>query len=66
MVYWILSNLFLPFLILIIQTRLEKYRQLLNENPVVVRRLSNKMVASYKYFSGNFKQIEIKTLIFIR
>ncbi|MFS4473110.1 Crp/Fnr family transcriptional regulator [Chryseobacterium sp. T20] len=31
----------------LVQDALEKYRQLLDENPVVVRRLSNKMVASY-------------------
>ncbi|WP_312314215.1 Crp/Fnr family transcriptional regulator [Empedobacter brevis] len=31
----------------LIQDALEKYRQLLNENPIIVRRLSNKMVASY-------------------
>ncbi|MEG0925480.1 Crp/Fnr family transcriptional regulator [Chryseobacterium sp.] len=31
----------------LVQDALEKYRQLLEENPVVVRRLSNKMVASY-------------------
>ncbi len=31
----------------LIQDALEKYRQLLAENPIVVRRLSNKMVASY-------------------
>ncbi len=29
------------------QDAMEKYRQLLNENPTVVRRLSNKIVASY-------------------
>lgn len=29
------------------QDALEKYRQLLNENPIIVQRLSNKMVASY-------------------
>ncbi|MGV3612307.1 MAG: Crp/Fnr family transcriptional regulator [Fluviicola sp.] len=29
----------------------EKYRQLLNENPIVVRRLPNKMVASYLHIS---------------
>ncbi|MDQ1856428.1 MULTISPECIES: Crp/Fnr family transcriptional regulator [unclassified Chryseobacterium] len=31
----------------LVQDALEKYRQLLDENPVVVRRLSNKLVASY-------------------
>ncbi|ASE61187.1 Crp/Fnr family transcriptional regulator [Chryseobacterium indologenes] len=31
----------------LVQDALEKYRQLLSENPVIVRRLSNKMVASY-------------------
>jgi len=31
----------------LVKDALEKYRQLLQENPVVVRRLSNKMVASY-------------------
>ncbi|MDR3008178.1 MAG: Crp/Fnr family transcriptional regulator [Sphingobacterium sp.] len=31
----------------LIQDALEKYRQLLDENPIIVRRLSNKMVASY-------------------
>jgi len=31
----------------LIQDALEKYRQLLGENPIVARRLSNKMVASY-------------------
>ena len=31
----------------LVQDALEKYRQLLNENPIIVRRLSNKMVASY-------------------
>ncbi|MCL1675456.1 Crp/Fnr family transcriptional regulator [Elizabethkingia meningoseptica] len=31
----------------LVQDALEKYRQLLAENPVIVRRLSNKMVASY-------------------
>lgn len=31
----------------LVQDALEKYRQLLDENPVIVRRLSNKMVASY-------------------
>jgi len=31
----------------LIQDALEKYRQLLAENPMIVRRLSNKMVASY-------------------
>ncbi len=29
------------------QDALKKYKQLLNENPLVVKRLSNKMVASY-------------------
>ncbi|MCP1996080.1 Crp/Fnr family transcriptional regulator [Flavobacterium sp. HSC-61S13] len=32
---------------MMIQDALQKYRQLLDENPRVVRRLSNKMVASY-------------------
>ncbi|GEN70647.1 Crp/Fnr family transcriptional regulator [Chryseobacterium lathyri] len=31
----------------LVQDALEKYRQLLDENPIIVRRLSNKMVASY-------------------
>jgi CRP-like cAMP-binding protein len=31
----------------LVQDALEKYRQLLKENPMIVRRLSNKMVASY-------------------
>lgn len=31
----------------LIQDALEKYRQLLDEDPIIVRRLSNKMVASY-------------------
>ena len=31
----------------LIQDASEKYRQLLNENPIIVQRLSNKMVASY-------------------
>lgn len=31
----------------LVQDALEKYRQLLEENPIIVRRLSNKMVASY-------------------
>ncbi|WP_433630005.1 Crp/Fnr family transcriptional regulator [Chryseobacterium cucumeris] len=31
----------------LVQDALEKYRQLLEENPVVIRRLSNKLVASY-------------------
>lgn len=31
----------------LIQDALEKYRQLLEENPIIARRLSNKMVASY-------------------
>ncbi|TGN24246.1 Crp/Fnr family transcriptional regulator [Empedobacter tilapiae] len=31
----------------LIQDALEKYRQLLDENPTIVQRLSNKMVASY-------------------
>ncbi|WP_160137810.1 Crp/Fnr family transcriptional regulator [Chryseobacterium sp. c4a] len=31
----------------LVQDALEKYRQLLAENPIIVRRLSNKMVASY-------------------
>lgn len=31
----------------LMQDALEKYRQLLAENPIIVRRLSNKMVASY-------------------
>lgn len=31
----------------LVQNALEKYRQLLDENPIIVRRLSNKMVASY-------------------
>lgn len=31
----------------LIQDALEKYRRLLDENPIIVRRLSNKMVASY-------------------
>lgn len=29
------------------QDALEKYRQLLTENPMIVRRMSNRMVASY-------------------
>ncbi len=29
------------------QDALKKYKQLLNENPLEVKRLSNKMVASY-------------------
>jgi len=31
----------------LMQDALEKYRQLLDENPIIVRRLSNKLVASY-------------------
>ncbi|MFZ4928418.1 Crp/Fnr family transcriptional regulator [Chryseobacterium sp. Mn2064] len=31
----------------LVQDALDKYRQLLDENPIIVRRLSNKMVASY-------------------
>ena len=31
----------------LMEDALENYRQLLNQNPVIVRRLSNKMVASY-------------------
>ncbi len=31
----------------LLQDALEKYRQLLAENPIIVRRLSNKLVASY-------------------
>lgn len=31
----------------LIQDALEKYRKLLNENPTIIQRLSNKMVASY-------------------
>lgn len=30
-----------------VQDALEKYKQLLEENPIIVRRLSNKLVASY-------------------
>lgn len=50
----------------LVKDALEKYRQLLQENPVVVRRLSNKMVASYLiYFPGNAEQVEVKTVSFL-
>lgn len=50
----------------LVKDALEKYRQLLQENPVVVRRLSNKMVASYLiYFRGNAEQVEVKTVRFL-
>lgn len=35
----------------LMQDALAKYRQLLDENPIIVRRLSNKLVASYLHIS---------------
>ncbi|WON93941.1 hypothetical protein [Sphingobacterium sp. UGAL515B_05] len=47
----------------LMQDALEKYRLLLDENPMVVRRLSNRIVASYlEYFTGDLEPFKVKAL----